>query len=620
MSIQEAIEKNNQVQKTEYSYYTIQEFKKTDTKELLQSIANAANVDLNNPNEISQINAWKDEIKKLKVFFDSTTEYDNYTIIFEYVIPYEQGRRPDVLIVSSKYLYILEFKQHLYGINPAYVDQVKNYALDFKGFHLESSNKEILPILVMSNEKDLNQTNGNVKVVSIDKLDGALLKLKGDTPLTKEQVNAFLNSKYEPNPNIISLALDIWENKEIPNIRKVNSSGIPQALEFINQISKLNSHKLILVSGVPGSGKTYLGLKFVYDNAKVNGIANSMYLTGNGPLEEVLHKLLSDQQNEGKSFIRGALKVIGEYIKSGKTNKSIHNYVFDEGQRAWDEEKMLDKYQVNKTENECLIEMCDKLEYATIVILVGDGQSIHKGEFSGVGQWDKAINKSSNKWEVYAPESYKKYFNNVNFIKEDKLELTKSLRSKASLEYSNFVNDFLSNVKTDLNKEFLKVNNNYIFKITRNLDKAKKWMNDFYENTKKEFGMVCSSKGNLGFEYFNKQRFGFGMKNYEYFTGKSNELVEPKDEFAVQGLELDGVIVCWDEDVKIKANRWDVKSYKQKSNNGKLELNPNNDEGRKNAYRVLLTRGRDCTILYIPKVSELDETFDFFKNLGAEVI
>lgn len=81
-------------------------------------------------------------------------------------------------------------------------------------------------------------------------------------------------------------------------------------------------------------------------------------------------------------------------------------------------------------------------------------------------------------------------------------------------------------------------------------------------------------------------------------------------EFACQGLELDMPIVCWGEDMLWEGSKW--KRFEQRGSNAK---DPNNL--RKNSYRVLLTRGRDGFIIYVPNSSELDDVY--FKLIESGV-
>lgn len=251
-----------------------------------------------------------------------------------------------------------------------------------------------------------------------------------------------MDSKYEPLPTIVDAARTFMNHKELPNIRRVNSTVIPQALQCLTEIArdaKENSkHVLALVTGVPGAGKTYLGLQYVYDICESNEHANSVYLSGNGPLVKVLQDALNS-----KVFVRNVHTVVNEY-NSGRMNSFEKNIVvFDEGQRAWDANQMQYKRRVNKSEPDIMIELCDsKLEWCVLLILVGEGQEIYNGENSGLSQWNTAIGKAMNDWNIVCPDKIEGVFT-VPVQTNPALNLNMSLRTHTAGEVSNFVNAFI---------------------------------------------------------------------------------------------------------------------------------------------------------------------------------
>ena len=73
----------------------------------------------------------------------------------------------------------------------------------------------------------------------------------------------------------------------IPYISDVNKNCLSKVLGYIDDARKNQKKLLILINGVPGAGKTAVGQSIVYEENK-NGEANAVYLSGNGPLVEVL--------------------------------------------------------------------------------------------------------------------------------------------------------------------------------------------------------------------------------------------------------------------------------------------------------------------------------------------
>lgn len=246
----------------------------------------------------SQEHAWKDCYDNLQKYLP-LIDNDNkqFGIIFEYALPYESGRRPDVLLVSKEQVIILEFKMKNIFL-PEDIDQVAAYARDIREYHYESRDKVVTPVLVLTkttNEEPTELPNG-VITVSADYLP-ELVDLKALGTVTPCDLNSWMDSKYEPLPTIVDAAKMFMKHEELPNIRRVNSTGIPDAIRFLKELTdnakENQKHVLALVTGVPGAGKTFLGLQYVYDVCESNENANSVYLSGNGPLIKVLTDALN---------------------------------------------------------------------------------------------------------------------------------------------------------------------------------------------------------------------------------------------------------------------------------------------------------------------------------------
>lgn len=291
----------------------------------------------------SQELAWKDCFDTLQKYLPLIDHKNkNFGIIFEYALPYESGRRPDVLLVSKEQVIILEFKMKK-SFLPEDIDQVAAYARDLREYHYESRDKLVTPVLVLTkitNKRPTQLPNG-VITVSVDCLP-ELINQESLQTVTPCDLDNWMDSKYEPLPTIVESAKMFMKHEELPNIRRVNSTGIPNAIRFLKQLTtdakENQKHVLALVTGVPGAGKTFLGLQYVYDVCKSNENANSVYLSGNGPLIKVLTDAL-----KSNVFVKSIHTVVNEYI-SGKVNGFHKNIlIFDEGQRAWDKQQMSKK-------------------------------------------------------------------------------------------------------------------------------------------------------------------------------------------------------------------------------------------------------------------------------------
>lgn len=559
----------------------------------------------------SQVKAWKDCFDVLKKELPNVNnEHPGLQIIFEYALPYESGRRPDVILLSKEQVIILEFKQ--YGVVlQADVDQVKAYARDLREYHYESRGKDIDPVLLLTGTEDQEpEEYQGITLCSktwIYELCEELLTEK----VSACDAKAWMDSKYEPLPTIVDAARTFMNHEELPNIRRVNSTVIPQAIQCLTEIArdakKNSKHVLALVTGVPGAGKTYLGLQYVYDICEANEHANSVYLSGNGPLVKVLQDALNS-----KVFVQNVHTVVNEY-NSGKMNSFEKNIVvFDEGQRAWDVNQMQSKRRVNKSEPDVMVELCDsKLDWCVLLILVGEGQEIYNGENSGLSQWNIAVGKAMNDWDIVCPDKLEDEFT-LPVQTNSALNLNMSLRTHTAGEVSNFVNAFIDgDIKGANAKAAEIIESGFDMYYTRDLDSAKKYCRNrysIYDN--KRYGMISSSK--------NKNLSKYGLRpTYQadvaaWFNREPSNpaascaLNVTISEFDCQGLEVDMPIIGWGDDIKWGGTEW-IPSGSTKDDK----------DYRINSYRVLLTRGRDGFIVFIPPVADMDIIENVFKDAGV---
>ena len=266
-----------------------------------------------------------------------------------------------------------------YKIKEEDLDQVSAYARDLREYHYQSRDKNVVPILVLTKTKNLYEEINGIICVSDDLLQNTLDDIYTEN-INPELLETWINSKYEPLLTIVEAARLIMENEELPNIRRVNSTCIPETLENLNSLTEYaknnKKHVISFVTGVPGAGKTYLGLQYVYNVKEFK----SVYLSGNGPLVQVLIDTL-----QSDVFVKDLQNIEKEYIDNEAEDFNYNVIVFDEGQRAWNKERMKKDDRGDQSEPEVMIELCEKrLEWCVLLILVGEGQEIHTGENSGL--------------------------------------------------------------------------------------------------------------------------------------------------------------------------------------------------------------------------------------------
>ncbi len=419
----------------------------------------------------TQTDAWLEEIIIIQNLLKSLNNIDGQ-IIFEYDIP-RLGKRIDVTLLINGIIFCLEFKVGESRILETDVDQVLDYALDLKYFHKFSSDKIIVPILIATNYKSstsiIAMSVYNDKVVNplVTGKDG-LLKLINDVlvkfPNETSIDNNWVISPYAPTPTIIEAAKALYKNHSVENITRHEADDvfIDRTIAYILAVikkSKENKEKSIcFVTGVPGAGKTLVGLdvaiKQTYQgNPEPVKDEGAVYLSGNGPLVAVLTEALAKDnqkqlQDSGKKKnltdsrreVSKSIQMIHRYrdnmllkIKNPVENgileidptKAVkqeeagfgeveHVAIFDEAQRSWTHKRLSDYLKRGGTygnklkvpnfpmsEASFLIWSLDQREdWATIVCLVGGGQEINTGE-AGISEWIKALNDRFQNWKIY---------------------------------------------------------------------------------------------------------------------------------------------------------------------------------------------------------------------------
>jgi hypothetical protein len=408
------------------------------------------------------------------------------------------------------------------------------------------------------------------------------------------------------------------------------------------------SRHLILLTGVPGAGKTLVGLRvahahFLDDLAvpRANGKPSvpAVFLSGNGPLVEVLQYELKSAGGGGKAFVRGVKDYVKTYSRRQHLVPPEHVLIFDEAQRAFDADQVQAKHRntpgfsAGKSEPEHFIEFAGRIpEWCVVIGLIGSGQEIHVGEEAGLGQWRSAIEGTGDgdAWAVHLPPEVAGLFDGsrVSFEVSDTLSLDTEIRFHLASDLHRFVAGILdgraaSDLKgfaTELERQ------GYHLRIARDLDVAKDYLRERYvEHQEARYGLVASAKDrdlvDFGipndFQSTKRIQFGPWYSDPEEAYGRKScrHLETVVTEFGAQGLELDAVLLAWGTDLQMRNGKWSnhrARGYKRDAKvRDPFQL-------RLNAYRVLLTRGRDATVVFVPPLEELEETFAYLQACGFQ--
>lgn len=602
----------------------------------------------------SQIKAWHDSIKVLKntvhVLKNTKPEiYSNSSIILEYTIPLE-SRRVDAILLLGDVVISTEFKGKNMPLM-ADIDQAAAYARDLKAYHRVCASSAVKCVLVLSEGFTGYEEKGSVEIIGSEGLTQFCIDCISQS---KGQLNLedFLSlESYQPLPSLIKAARELFSSGTLTRIHRAAAATEPTLFEcssIIHKTAKNKRRALILISGVPGAGKTLVGLQLAHAKyldelsiAKESGEkpnAAAVFLSGNGPLTEVLQYELKSAGGDGKSFVRGVHSYVKNFTRGSSSTPPHHVLIYDEAQRAFDPQQVSAKHHDMSpefnglSEPEIFIKFADSVpDWCVVVGLIGTGQEIHIGEEAGLGQWRSAIDKSNStdQWDVYAPNdgtvsSHFKDFPRVSA--NDVLELTTTIRFHLATRLYEFVEHVLNGDYSSAKEiSFELEEHGYNLRLTHILDRAKEYLSSRYDkNPDARFGMIASAKDKdlknhgipKGFKSPGEVSAGKYGKWYAEARGVPESccsLESVTTEFGAQGLELDACLLAWGTDFIIENGQWS-----NRFSAGYRESNRIKDAKalRMNSYRVLLTRGRDCCTIFIPQEEKMRATYGYLRACG----
>ena len=645
-------------------YYgkTIAEFLAEEPESIFGALSQAESFDTAR----DQKNAWNEEIGLLK----SILQGYNGDVFFEYSIP-RLGKRVDVILLINGVVLCLEFKAGAERFETADKEQVWDYALDLKNFHEPSRDLFVAPVLVATDAPDepfeLVTCNYDDKVyaplqANASTLKEAIVKVVDATPKANVEGMNWARGRYSPTPTIIQAASALYAKHNVESITRCDAGeNLKVTTDFILGIidhAKANNEKCIcFVTGVPGAGKTLVGLNVAMKQFEKKEPA--VYLSGNKPLVDVLTEALARDKvkqereagnqytlttarREVKSFIQiihhyrdNALAKLKMPIRDGKLeideakakkheedgySEVEHVAIFDEAQRLWDQPHLSAWLARKKgvqnfpmSESEFLIWSLDlRPDWAVVVCLVGGGQEINSGE-AGIAEPIRAANDTFPNWNVFiSPQLTAKEYaeGNVDALLETNpkvqknvsLHLATSMRSFRAENLSNFVGQLLDRDASAAKTTYAEFCANYPIMLTRDLAKAKAWLRKVSGGSER-YGMICSSQAfrlrPLAIDVRAKPNIVDWFLDDITDIRSSLFLEDVATEFDIQGLELDWSCLIWDGDFQYAPDGWIQKDF----SGGKWK-NINAPERRAfqvNAYRVLLTRARKGMIICVPE-------------------
>ena len=497
---------------------------------------------------MSQLNAWAEEDELLRQALRDLAiarpDCTRWGLALEFELHLEGGRRPDAVLHTGSELFVLEFKQAS-ASSAAAEDQVVAYARDLEEYHKATHHLPVHPILILTRSKP-PMAGATDPFVIAGRQIAPLLETETKADHRVDFVfGDWLEAPYEPLPTLVEAARMIFNHEPLPHIRRAEAVGIPEAVDRLSLICKEaerdSQRVLALLAGVPGAGKTLTGLQLVYD--RQSGESDAVFLSGNGPLVEVLRYAL-----KSKTFVQDLHAFVKTYGRSNR-RPTHHVVVFDEAQRAWDAGYMEHKGQGNRSEPEVLINVGERIDrWCTMVGLVGDGQEIHSGEEGGIDQWDDALASAGSKsWRVCTPPRLAEVFSSVAPETYEELDLTLSLRSRRAEDLHRWVaavldGDILGAARISPHIDEA----DFTRYLTRDLADAKRFLRARYtDDPAATFGVIASSKSQSFLPRYGVDSSWPATKRVKYgpwynqppgHPGSGGDLTDVVTEFGCQGL------------------------------------------------------------------------------------
>lgn len=648
---------------------SIANFLASDPAEVLGRLSEASAFDI----DLAQRGAWVEEIGLLRSWLAGRSG----ELLLEFTIP-RLGSRIDAVLLIGPAVFVVEFKVNAQTHDRSAVEQTWDYALDLKNFHEASHAAPIVPLLVATAAAArpppqlVFDEDGVCRPLRLAPdcvpaaLDAVLARVRGSAL----DAARWANAPYRPTPTIIEAARALYARHSVEDITRndagaVNLAVTSRRIEALVEDARREDRKAIcFVTGVPGAGKTLVGLDVATRKRDAHAPTHAVFLSGNGPLVAVLREALTRDEvarrraagerttktrvaNPVKAFIQN-VHHFRDAALLDEAPPADHVVIFDEAQRAWTREKTAQFMKQRKglpdfrhSEPEFLISCLDRHpDWAFIVCLVGGGQEIHTGE-AGIGEWLEACRGRFRHWDLHlsdrltdseyaAGETLQALRGRPRTHFDEALHLAVDLRSFRAENISRFVKALLDCDRAAARREYGLLAGRFPLAVTRDLQRAKQWLRGRARGSER-FGLVASSKAMRLKPHAIDIRVA--VDPVQWFlseredTRSSYYLEDVATEFQVQGLELDWTCVTWDADLRHDGRGWSFHDFR--GSRWERIHQQVRQHYLRNAYRVLLTRARQGMVLFVPpgdptdptrEPGMYDATFRYLREVGVPVL
>jgi hypothetical protein len=602
---------------------------------------------------------WERDIRSLRQALTHCVQKGDsaadWGILLEFSIPRKEVRIDAVLLIGDR-IVILEAKSGSAFFQAK--KQIEEYALLLHYFHKASANQMIVSIIVSpdAGQPDLDPLRQDemfpqlaiywvrrIVTTSWQHLPD-VLEFVGKRKNAKQiQAESWDESPYHPVPSIIEAAIALKGGLSIREIAQCEASEheiglVRQTIQaYVDRARTENEHVICFLTGVPGSGKTLVGLSLAHSHENQQNAIH--FMSGNGPLVKVLQHLFTQESRrnganaanariEARTLLENVHVFARNYMEDDRREPSNHAIIFDEAQRAWNRAQNKKKFNRDYSEPEMLLGIMERHQnWAAVIALVGGGQEINDGE-AGLEEWGRALAQRSTRWTVYAsPEVleggpstaghrlFERPSIELNVKTNETLHLRTSNRSLRAENLASWVNHVLDGDAASA--AAIHIAEKFPIFLSRDLNETRAKLRRQAMGPIR-YGLVGSSGASrLRAEGLEPNSTFHADYPWEHWYLAPEEDLRSSyrcevfaTEFEIQGLELDWIGLCWGGDYVWDSLRgWQLRKLLSGQNNRWVSIrNADRRNFRKNAYRVLLTRARQGMIIFVPKGSAEDAT------------
>lgn len=596
--------------------------------------------------------AWHNQVAALR---KAVAEADGaaWTIVLEYEL-LRLEKRIDAVVLTDRAIVAIEFKTAAPG--NAGKAEAEDYALDLRDFHAASRAHVIVPVLAAAEaafaapaQPWLLPPNPTEPLVCGHATLGEALRwVRAEIPPAATPLNhaAWLDGAYRPVPTIVEAATMLYARNGVAEIASTRADA-PNLTRTAQAIARAvaaaqdgQAKRVVFVTGIPGAGKTLCGLNAVFA-AGAGG--RSAFLTGNVPLVTVLRAALAQDaverrecsRPEAERRVKERLQNVHRFLEDNATDPARRAppdrlIVFDEAQRAWNEAKSRIGTR-NKPSRLTMSEPAHTLEimgrhdgWAVVVALIGNGQEINTGE-AGLAEWGQVIAATGGQWRAIAAERATTAPDPMQRLAagapswltiDNDLDLTVAVRNVREMAGATWVDAVLRGAVPEA-RAIAEAAGALPFLLTRDLAALRDGLRHLARGRRRAGILASAGAKRLRGDGLGVQLDDVADWFLRYWPDirGSDALETFATEYDCQGLELDVAGLAWGGDLLWSRRGWQTRRFA-----GRAWQSRHADAHYViNKYRVLLTRARYETVIWVPRGSPAGEPFHDATRDAAEM-